>query len=143
MGRILAVNQAANLEREFTCAQYAHLNDILPAGWVVAENSCGQYFELFRSPEAAFGLTVTGATVPGGWVSYEAVISSNRVIIPTAAFRLPSNPDNVRAIVRRQEYHPNVAGDVRDFAVNLIDNSIDFLPSLGLNGQTCYVKVFK
>lgn len=143
MGKITAIHQGDNITRDFTCAQYAHMNSILPTGWTVTANTCGQYFGLLRSPEASFGLEVTGATVPGGWYVYEAVIASNRVIIPTTVFLLPTNPQNVRAIVRRQEYHPDAPGDARDFAVNWTDNSIDFLSTLGLNGQTCYVKVFK
>ena len=81
--------------------------------------------------------------MPGGWQSYEAVIVSDEVTVPTASFLLPTNPDNVVAIVRRQQYHATVPGDVRDFTVDNVNNKIIFNPALNLSGQTCYVRVFR
>lgn len=141
MGQITATN--GTLTRTFTCAQYALLNDTLPTGWVETSNTCGQYFGLLRSPEASFGLELNSAVLPGGWYSYEATITADEVEIPTSVFVLPTNPDNTIAIVRRQQYHPTVPGDVRDFTVDNVNNKIIFNPALNLSGQICYVRVFR
>ncbi len=141
MGQVTATN--GTLTRTFTCAQYALMGSTLPSGWALTGNTCGQYFGFLRSPEASFGLEINGTTLPGGWQSYEAVIVSDEVTVPTASFLLPTNPDNVVAIVRRQHYHATVPGDVRDFTVDNVNNKIIFNPALNLSGQTCYVRVFR
>lgn len=141
MGKITATN--GTISRTFTCAQYALLNSTLPSGWTITENTCGVYLGQLRSPYASFGLEVDGTRLPGNWYSYEGTITSNRVIIPTSAFVLPGNANNVFVIVRRQQYNPTVPGDTRDFTVNNTDNSIDFNSALALNGQTAYIRVFK
>lgn len=76
------------------------------------------------------------------WKTYEAVIASNAVTIPTSTFFLPTDANNVYAIVRRQTYLPDDGADVRDFSIDYGLNKITFLTSLGLNGQTVYVKAF-
>lgn len=76
------------------------------------------------------------------WKTYEAVISSNAVTIPTSTFFLPTDANNVYAIVRRQTYLPDDGADTRDFSIDYGLNKITFLTSLGLNGQTVYVKAF-
>lgn len=141
MGKITATNGA--ISRTFTCAQYALMNSTLPSGWTITENTCGVYLGQMRSPYASFGLEIDGTRLPGNWYSYEGTITSNRVIIPTSAFVLPGNANNVFVIVRRQQYNPTVPGDTRDFTVNNTDNSIDFNSALALNGQTAYIRVFK
>lgn len=141
MGQIIATN--GTIARSFSCAQYALLNNTLPTGWVETSNTCGQYFGLLRSPEASFGLELNSAVLPGGWYSYEGVITSDEVVVPTSAFVLPTNPDNTIAIVRRQQYHATVPGDVRDFTVDNVNNKIIFNSALALSGQTCYVRVFR
>lgn len=141
MGQITMTN--GTVTRTLECSQYALLNDTLPAGFTITENTCGIYFQSFRSPFASYGIDFGSVALPGRWYSYEAVISSDQVVIPTDNFTLPSNPDNVFVIVRRQQYHPDVPGDSRDFFVNIVDNSIDFNSALGLNGQTAYIRVFK
>jgi len=119
------------------------MNSALPSGWTITENTCGVYLGQLRSPYASFGLEIDGTRLPGNWYSYEGTIASNRVIIPTSAFVLPGNANNVFVIVRRQQYNPTVPGDTRDFTVNNTDNSIDFNSALALNGQTAYIRVFK
>lgn len=141
MGQITATN--GSITRTFSCGQYALMGNDVPSGWTITENTCGVYADLFRSPYASFGLDLTGTRLPGAWYTYKATIASNRVIIPVTSILLPSNHNNVRAIVRRQEYHPSEPGEVRDFAVNNIDNSIDFVSGLNLNGQIAFIKVFK
>ena len=141
MGQITATN--GTITRTFTCEQYALMNDTLPSGWTITNNTCGVYLGQLRSPYASFGLEIDGTRLPGNWYTYEGVIASNRVIIPTGDLVLPGKPDNVFVIVRRQEYHPTVPGDMRDFTVNNTDNSIDFQSSLSLNGQTAYIRVLK
>jgi len=141
MGKITATN--GTISRTFTCAQYALMNSTLPSGWTITENTCGVYLGQLRSPYASFGLEIDGTRLPGNWYSYEGTITSNRVIIPTSAFVLPGNANNVFVIVRRQQYNPTVPGDTRDFTVNNTDNSIDFNSALALNGQTAYIRVFK
>lgn len=141
MGQITATN--GTLTRTFSCAQYALMGDTLPAGWAATANTCGQYFGLLRSPEASFGLELNSAVLPGGWHSYEVVIVSDEAIVPTSAFLLPTNPDNVVAIVRRQQYHATVPGDSRDFVVDNVNNKIIFSSALNLSGQTCYVRAFR
>lgn len=144
MGVVTIVDQANNLERTITCAQHELAGGVLPSGWVVTNNTCGQYFGVLRSPEASFGLTVDGASVPGGWYVYEAVIASDGVTVPTSTFTLPTNPNNVWVFVRRQRYRASVPGDVRDFEIDYSTNSITFNPSVGnLNGQTCYIETFR
>lgn len=141
MGQITATN--GTITRTFTCEQYALLGEVLPAGFVVVNNTCGVYLSRFRSPFASFGLEIDGTRLPGNWYSYEATITSDRVIIPTGTLVLPGNANNVFVIVRRQEYHPSVPGDTRDFTVNNVDNSIDFNAALNLSGQTAYIRVFR
>lgn len=141
MGKITATN--GSISRTFTCEQLALLGGSLPSGWTITENTCGTYLGQLRSPYASFGLEIDGTRLPGNWYSYEGTIASNRVIIPTSAFVLPGNANNVFVIVRRQEYHPSVPGDTRDFTVNNTDNSIDFNPALALNGQVAYIRVFR
>lgn len=142
MGQITATN--GTITRTFTCAQYALMGDTLPSGWVITDTTCGVYLGHLRSPFASFGLELNGTRLPGNWYSYEATIDgSHRVIIPTATLVLPGNANNVFAIVRRQEYHPSVPGDTRDFTVNNVDNSIDFSAALALNGQPAYIRVFR
>lgn len=141
MGKITGTN--GDVTRTFTCEQYALMGYSLPAGWTMTGNTCGIYMELIHSPFASYGLDLTGGALPGNWYVYEGVVADDRVIIPTDAFTLPSNWNNVFVIVRRQQYHPDVPGDVRDFFVNNADNSIDFRTTLGLNGQTAYVRIFK
>ena len=142
MGQITATD--GTITRTFTCEQYALMGDTLPSGFTITNNTCGIYLSKFRSPFASFGLEIDGTRLPGNWYSYEATIDgSHRVIIPTSVFVLPGNANNVFAIVRRQQYHPSVPGDTRDFTVNNADNSIDFQSALNLSGQTCYIRVFK
>lgn len=144
MGQITASN--GTITRTFTCRQYSLLEETLPAGFTITENTCGAYFTHIYSPFASTGLDIGGVSLPGKWYSHEAVIASDQVVIPTDVFTLPSNPDNVMVIVRRQQYHPDVPGDERDFLVNTVDNSIDFHVSgtkPSLNGQTAYIRVFK
>lgn len=142
MGQITATN--GTIQRTFTCEQYALMNNTLPTGWTETENTCGIYLGRFYSPYASFGLEIDGTRLPGNWYTYEGTIDgSHRVIIPTGDLTLPGKPDNVFVIVRRQQYNPDVPGDTRDFAVNNIDNSIDFRSALALNGQTAYIRVFK
>lgn len=88
-------------------------------------------------------MELNSAVLPGGWHSYEATITADEAVVPTSAFLLPSNPDNVVAIVRRQQYHATVPGDVRDFTVDQVNNKIIFNPALNLSGQVCYVRVFR
>lgn len=141
MGKITATN--GSITRDWTCEQYALAGYALPSGWTVTENTCGIYAGLLRSPYASFGLDLAGTALPGSWYTYKAVIASNQVIVPTTSFLLPSNPNNTMAIVRRQQYQASVPGDVRDYSLNYTDNSFDFEPSLNLNGQIAYIKVFR
>ncbi|MCB0541913.1 MAG: hypothetical protein KDC70_00260 [Saprospiraceae bacterium] len=131
------------VETEFTCEQYALMGYTLPSGWTQTGSTCGVYFDVVKAPFASFGIALGGTTLPGRWYVYEAAISSNRVIIPTSTIVLPTIPENVHVIVRRQEYRATDAATTRDFAVNNTDNSIDFQSGLGLNGQTAYIRVFK
>ena len=73
MGQITATN--GTLTRTFTCEQYALLGEVLPAGFVVVNNTCGVYLSRFRSPFASFGLEIDGTRLPGNWYSYEATIN--------------------------------------------------------------------
>lgn len=144
MGAITGTN--GTVTRTFTCAQYALLGGSLPSGFTITENTCGIYLNLLRSPFASFGLELSGTALPGSWYDYEAIITLDKVEIPTGVVVLPSNPRNVWVIVRRQNYHPDVPGDERDFLVNTVGNSIDFHVSgtkPSLNGQTAYIRVFK
>lgn len=141
MGLITATK--GSIIRTFTCEQYALGGFALPAGWTITENACGIYFNLFRSPYASFGIELTGTSIPGSWFTYKGTIASNKVIVPTTTFLLPSNYNNAMVIVRRQVYHASAPGETRDFTLNYTDNSVDFEAALGLNGQIAFVKVFK
>ena len=141
MGKITATN--GTITRTFTCEQYALGGFALSAGWEVTENTCGLYVSLFRSPYSSFGLEVNGNSTPGAWYTYKGVITSNKVIVPTAVFTLPSNYNNSMAIVRRQMYHASAPSETRDYTLNYTDNSVDFEPGLGLNGQIAFIKVSK
>jgi len=141
MGQITATN--GTITRDFTCEQYALGGYALPSGWTVTENTCGVYFTKFRSPYASFGIEFNGTSLPGSWHTYKGTIASNKVIIPTTIFLLPSNYNNSMVIVRRQVYHASEPGETRDFTLNYTDNSVDFESGLGLNGQIAFVKVFK
>lgn len=140
MGKIIATD--GFIIREFTCEQYALMGDDVP-GWTITENTCGIYVDLLRSPYASFGLELSGTALPGNWRTYKGVVASNKITIPVAELKLPSNPHNTMVIVRRQHYHASVPSETRDYTVNNSDNSIDFEPGLNLNGQIAYVKVFK
>lgn len=141
MGQIKATDGA--IVRTFTCEQYSLMDETLPAGWTITENTCGIYAGYFRSPYASFGLDLSGTALPGNWYTYKAVIASNKVTVPTDVFLLPSNHNNTRVIVRRQEYHPSAPSETRDYTVNNTDNSIDFEAGLNLNGQIAFIKVFR
>jgi len=140
MGEIIATD--GTITREFTCEQYALMGDDIP-GWTITENTCGIYVDLLRSPYASFGLDLAGTSLPGNWRTYKGVVAANKVTIPIAELKLPSNPHNTMVIVRRQHYHPSVPSETRDYTVNNSTNSIDFEAGLNLNGQVAYVKVFK
>ena len=142
---------------EFSCAQWSLMSDASKADWTVTENTCGVQ-SAFGNPYAAseFLYTLTGiiavvepltltlvdgvytisVTLPE-WYTYKGTIASNRVIVPTGDFVLPASDDACYAIIRRQVYQ-----SPDDFTVNLVDNSLDFVAGLGLNGQTVYVKAY-
>ena len=141
MGKIVATDGIVT--REFTCEEYALSDYTVPLGFTITENTCGIYMQSFRSPFASFGIDFAGTALPGNWYTYKGTIASNRVIVPTSEFTLPSNHHNTQVIVRRQTYQPTVPGEVRDYSVNNADNSIDFESSLNLNGQVAYIRVFK
>lgn len=141
MGKVTATDGVNT--RTFNCAQFALMDGVLPASWTVTENTCGIYVGQLRSPYASFGIELSGTSVPGSWYTYKGIVVANVVTVPTSEIILPSNPNNVFVIVRRQQYNPSFPGEIRDFTVNNTDNSIDFEPGLGLNGQTAYVRVFK
>ena len=151
---------ASDLLFEFDCAQWAIMSDASKAPWTVVENTCGIQTSV-GSPYASssFLFTLSGIVtanapitieiVDGVYVLslnapkvYEGVIASNKVIIPTSEFTLPDDINNVQSVVvRRQMYNASTPTDTRDFDINYVDNSIEFESSLGLNGQTAYIKV--
>lgn len=149
---VKALNVGANIEREYTCEQWALMNGVPPSGWAMVSNTCQLYLEKFYSPFASFtpdfgaGGIVVGA---GRWYLWEGVIggaNSDRLMIPTADLQLPSTEANVLVTVRRQDYLPSEPGKTRDFFVNTVDNSIDFVVGSGkpsLNTLKAYVKVWK
>lgn len=134
---------ASGIEKEFSCEQFALMGYTLPAGWTYVSTTCGVYFNDFRSPFASYGLELTGTALPGRWYPYEATVSSNRVIIPTATLVLPTIHDNVKVYVRRQRYFPSDGVTTRDFTVNNTDNSIDFETSVNVDGLVARIEVFR
>jgi len=75
------------------------------------------------------------AFTPGNWYTFKGTITTNKVIV--TGFTLPVNDDACFCIVRRQVYQ-----SPDDFTINYGDNSVNFLSSLGLNGQIAYVKAY-
>lgn len=78
------------------------------------------------------------AFTPGNWYTFKGNIgatTAHRVFV--TGFDLPANDDACFAIVRRQVYQ-----SPDDYTLNLVDNSLDFLSSLNLNGQVAYVKAY-
>lgn len=135
-------NNSLDFEWEVSCEQY-NLMGVAPSGWVVLASDCGRYQENFLTPFATLGLETGVGGPPGRRYYYTGTVTDNRVIIPLGSLSLPPIEANVEAVIRRQQYLPSEPGVVRDFAVNLDDNSIDFRPELNLNGQTCVVIAFK
>lgn len=75
---------------------------------------------------------------PAKWYTFKGNIgatTAHRVFV--TGFDLPANDDACFAIVRRQIYQ-----SPDDYTLNLVDNSLDFLSSLNLNGQVAYVKAY-
>lgn len=122
------------MTREYTCEQWALMDGVPPTGWEVVSNTCQVYLQDFYAPFAAFTPEFTAdAIVPnvGRWYIWEGVISSDRLVIPLSELRLPSDPAQVKVEVRRQGYRPSEPGKPRDFWVNNVDNSIDFIVGTG------------
>lgn len=115
-----------------------------------------QYFEIATAPAAGdTSLSVVSAVsgydfpedsylvisqkpyafTPGAWYTHKGTVSSNKVIV--SGFTLPTNGHACYAVVRRQVYH-----FMDDFTIDTMDNSVNFLSGLGLNGQTAYVKAY-
>lgn len=129
--------------REFSCEAFALMGYVLPSGWTYVSSTCGVYFDYFCSPFASGGLELSGAQLPGRWYTYEAALSSNRVIIPTSTLVLPTIFDNIEVHIRRQRYYPSDSVTTRDFTVNSAANSLDFEASLGLDGQLARIRIFR
>lgn len=142
---------------EFDCPQWALMSDASKADWTVLENTCGIQTTVgnpYASSDFIFtlngiivadeplhidvvdGVYTISITLPT-WYTYKGTISSNRVFVPTLDFTLPTNDSACYAIVRRQMYQ-----SPDDFTVNLVDNSLDFVAGLNLNGQVVYVKAY-
>ena len=150
MIRIVKVyNAGVNIEREYTCEQWALMNSVPPAGWVTLSNTCPVYLRQFHAPYASFtpdfgaeGISVAGIRK----YIWDGVVSANRVIIPISDLTLPSIEAMVEAHVNRVAYFPSEPGIIRDFYVNTVDNSIDFITGAGrpnLNGLKARIFVWK
>lgn len=143
------VHAGANIERSFTCEEYALLDGVVPDGWTVVSNTCAIYLKDFHSPYASFtpdfGASGIITETPRRYI-WDGTVSSNRAIIPTDEVVLPSRELNVEVYVNRQAYYPSEPGETRDFYVNTVDNSIDFVTGAGrpnLNGLKIKVFVWK
>ena len=79
---------------------------------------------------------------PKTWKTYKGVVASNSVAVPLIDFVLPTDYNDVLVIIRRQTYLPSDGVEARDFSLNAGANSVDFQSSLGLNGQTAYIRAF-
>lgn len=143
--KVTVFSPSTNIERTFTCAQWAAMDGVPPGDWEVVQNTCADYLENLHSPFASFtpffgapGISVTGA---GRWYMWSGIVTANKLTIPIAELVLPSNEASVFVTINRQRYTPSRPGFTRDFAVNTVDNSLDFvvgggLPSLnGLRGE--------
>lgn len=72
----------------------------------------------------------------------QGVVSDNKCEIPTDIFELPDCPASVELVIRRQRYIPNDTDITGDFTLNWADNTLELNPTLGLNGQTFYARIW-
>lgn len=73
---------------------------------------------------------------------YKGVVADNKCTIPEDVFLLPNCPTSVWLTIRRQQYEPTDEEITGDFTLNYVDNTLELNPTLGLNGQTFYVRIW-
>lgn len=148
--KVTVFSPSTNIERTFTCAQWAAMDGVPPGDWEVVQNTCSYYLEQFHSPFAsftpAFGSPDISVSGSGRWYMWSGIVTGNKLTIPIADLVLPSNEAAVFVTINRQRYTPSRPGFTRDFAVNTVDNSLDFVVGGGLpslNGRLAEVSVWK
>jgi hypothetical protein len=78
-----------------------------------------------------------------GWKIWSGVIdSTNKIIAPTNEILFSTDLANIRVTIRRQSYLPTLPGFVRDFTIDLLENSITFTTLPSLAGQTATIEVW-